>query len=69
METSPAPGFKMFQAMLLAGSGVSILRVNSFNPGDYARMGGTGCGGGQSLNIFKFAFMVDPWLHCLFLPI
>lgn len=51
METSPAPGFKMFQAMLLAGSGVSILRVNSFNPGDYARMGGTGCGGGQSLNM------------------
>eukprot|EP00913_Durusdinium_trenchii_P009396 g8831.t1 len=47
----PEPLFPLI--LVVMGSGVSILRVNSFNPGDYARMGGTGCGGGTFLALAR----------------
>jgi len=35
------------------GSGVSILRVNSADEGDYVRVGGTACGGGTFLGLAR----------------
>jgi len=35
------------------GSGVSILRVNSAEEGDYVRVGGTACGGGTFLGLAR----------------
>ncbi|CAE7259080.1 PANK4 [Symbiodinium natans] len=47
----PQPLFPMI--LVIMGTGVSILRVDSAAPGDFVRVGGTACGGGSFLGLAR----------------
>ncbi|CAE7487460.1 PANK2 [Symbiodinium sp. KB8] len=47
----PEPLFPMI--LVITGTGVSILRVDSAAPGDFVRVGGTACGGGTFLGLAR----------------
>jgi len=47
----PDPLFPLI--LVIMGTGVSILRVDSAQPGDFVRVGGTACGGGTFLGLAR----------------
>lgn len=47
----PDPLFPLI--LVIMGTGVSVLRVDSAQPGDFVRVGGTACGGGTFLGLAR----------------
>jgi len=61
----PEPLFPMI--LVIMGTGVSILRVDSASPGDFVRVGGTACGGGTFLGLARMLTAANSFEEALIL--